>query len=178
MTGIPQPAPEWQTQTWFNAPGPVTLASLRGRVVLLSAFQMLCPGCVSGSIPQLIEAHKLFNPRDVAVIGMHTVFEHHEAMTPACLKVFLHEYRIAFPVGVDQPGPEGDPMPVTMRRYAMRGTPTTILIDREGRIRRQMLGHLPDMQLGAEIVTLVAEGGHASVGAGEPSAGGAACRAG
>ena len=44
--------PEWDMSTWLNAPAPITLASLRGRVVLLHAFQMLCPGCVAHGLPQ------------------------------------------------------------------------------------------------------------------------------
>ena len=40
----------------------------------------------------------------------------------------------------------------------MQGTPTMLLIDREGNLRRQIFGHIPDMQLGAEIVTLLNAG--------------------
>lgn len=39
----------------------------------------------------------------------------------------------------------------------MRGTPTLMLIDRAGRLRRKIFGHLPDLHLGAEIMRLVAE---------------------
>ena len=45
-------APTWSTTEWLNTPEPLTLERLRGRVVLLHAFQMLCPGCVSRGIPQ------------------------------------------------------------------------------------------------------------------------------
>ena len=41
------PAPEWQTTTWLNTAEPLGLERLRGRVVLLHAFQMLCPGCTA-----------------------------------------------------------------------------------------------------------------------------------
>lgn len=40
-------APELHIQEWVNTDKEFTLQSLRGRVVLLEAFQMLCPGCVS-----------------------------------------------------------------------------------------------------------------------------------
>lgn len=43
---LASPAPEWDAVGWFNS-GPLTLADLRGRVVVLEAFQMLCPGCVA-----------------------------------------------------------------------------------------------------------------------------------
>lgn len=45
-------APELQTVGWLNTTESITLASLRGKVVLLHAFQMLCPGCVQVGIPQ------------------------------------------------------------------------------------------------------------------------------
>ena len=47
-----RPAPEWRTTTWLNSPEPLSLVRLRGRVVLLHAFQMLCPGYVARGIPQ------------------------------------------------------------------------------------------------------------------------------
>ncbi len=149
-------APDWQVSQWFNAPGALTLAGLRGRVVMVCAFQMLCPGCVAHGLPQAQRVAALIRPEDVAVIGLHSVFEHHAAMGPVALAAFLHEYRIRFPVGVDQPDGEGQPL--TMRRYGFEGTPTTVLIDREGRLRRQTLGHLPDLQLGAELMALAGEG--------------------
>jgi len=148
-------APAWRTTRWFNAPAPLALADLRGRVVVVCAFQMLCPGCVSQGLPQAQRVAQTFRPEDVAVIGLHTVFEHHAAMTPTSLEAFLHEYRITFPVGVDEP--DGDGLPKTMRAYDMQGTPTTLLIDREGRLRRHAFGHLSDLQLGAEIMALIGE---------------------
>ncbi len=152
----PDPAPEWRISEWFNAAEPVTLAALRGRAVMVCAFQMLCPGCVSHALPQAQRVAGLFRPSDLAVIGLHSVFEHHDAMGPNALRAFLHEYRIRFPVGVDEP--DGLGQPHTMRRYGLEGTPTTLLIDREGRLRRQTLGHIPDLQLGAEIMALIGEG--------------------
>ena len=148
-------APAWRATEWFNTEAPLKLDALRGRVVMICAFQMLCPGCVSHGIPQAQRVAELFRPDDVQVIGLHTVFEHHEAMAPQALRAFLHEYKVAFPVGVD--APEGDGIPQTMRAYGMQGTPTTILIDREGRLRRQAFGRMSDLQLGAEIMALVAE---------------------
>lgn len=150
-------APEWQTTQWFNTPEPLSLAKLRGRVVLLEAFQMLCPGCVARALPQAKRVAELFTNAPLSVIGLHTVFEHHNAMGPESLKAFLHEYRITFPVGIDRPSPGDEPTPYTMKAYAMQGTPTTILIDAQGRLRRQVFGSHDDLLLGAEIATLLNE---------------------
>lgn len=149
-------APEWSVSRWFNASAPLTLQAFRGRVVMLHAFQMLCPGCVSHGTPQAQRAHQLFRQTDLAVVGLHTVFEHHAAMTPVSLEAFIHEYRLTFPIGVDEASDEG-PIPVTMRRYEMRGTPTTILIGRDGTLRHHGFGQEDDLALGAIIGTLLAE---------------------
>lgn len=97
----------------------------------------------------------MFNPETVAVVGLHTVFEHHDVMTPAALEVFLHEYRWGFPVGIDEP--QGRGLPRTMEAYAMRGTPTLLIFDRTGRLRRHYFGHLDDLVLGAEVMAMVVE---------------------
>ena len=95
-------APEWQVEVWLNTQAPLASSQLRGRVVLLHAFQMLCPGCVSHhAVPQAERVHREYAEHGVSVIGLHTVFEHHAAMMPVALEAFLHEYRITHPVGVD-----------------------------------------------------------------------------
>lgn len=150
------PAPELAVAQWFNTKEPLTLAALRGRVVLLHAFQMLCPGCTAHGTPQAERAHQMFGRLGLQVIGLHTVFEHHDAMTPVSLAAYIHEYRLSFPIGVDQPG-TATPMPVTMERYAMRGTPTAVLIGRNGTIRHHGFGQEDDMALGARIAVALGE---------------------
>ena len=153
------PAPAWQVERWFNAPRAPSLESLRGKVIVLEAFQMLCPGCVSHGLPQAQRVRATFPHERVAVIGLHSVFEHHAAMTPVALEAFLHEYRIDFPVAVDQPDPQG-PLPRTMQAYRMRGTPTLVVIDAQGRLRHQHFGQVPDLVLGAQIAELLVEAEH------------------
>ena len=149
-------APELQVTQWFNSKQPLTLAGLRGRVVVLHAFQMLCPGCVQHGIPQAQRIFEQFARDDVVVIGLHTVFEHHDVMTPSALAVFIHEYRLRFPVGVDAPD-GSNAIPLTMRVYDMEGTPTVVVIDRQGRVRLQEFGHVPDLHLGVAIGKLLVD---------------------
>ncbi len=150
-------APPWTTTEWFNTERPLSLERLRGRVVLLHAFQMLCPGCVARGLPQAMRVAELFAGAPLTVVGLHTVFEHHEAMQPESLRAFLHEYRVRFPVGIDAPSPDGDPIPQTMRAYELQGTPSLVLIDAEGRLRRKVLGVHEDLLLGAELQALLLE---------------------
>ena len=153
-----QSAPPWVTREWFNTQQPLQLADLRGQVVVLHTFQMLCPGCVQHGLPQAQRVHNTFAGAGVAVVGLHTVFEHHAAMTPVSLQAFLHEYRIRFPVGVDAPSVEAhNPVPLTMQAYGLQGTPSLVLIDRQGQLRHHSFGAVDDMALGACIATLIAE---------------------
>lgn len=153
----PLAAPAWSVDRWFNVDAPLTLEALRGRVVVLHAFQMLCPGCVSHGIPQAQRVARQFADAPVTVVGVHTVFEHHDVMGPEALAVFLHEYRVTFPVAVDRPGLASDPMPQTMRAYRMRGTPTVVLIDAAGRVRQHVFGAYDDLDLGRDLGALLAE---------------------
>lgn len=162
-------APPLSITQWFNAPAPLSLEALRGKVVVIEAFQMLCPGCVSHGLPQAQRIADAFRKDDVAVLGLHTVFEHHDAMGPKALEAFLHEYRIRFPVGVDEPSGRG--IPKTMAAYGMQGTPTLILVDRRGFVRKHKFGQESDLVLGAEIMALVLENAAADIA---PAPGGAA----
>ena len=149
------PAPEFVASRWFNVDTAISLQSLRGRPVLLHTFQMLCPGCVVHALPQAQRIADLLQHTDLVVIGLHTVFEHHAAMTPVSLEAFLHEYRISFPVGVDAPGDRG-PIPKTMAAYGLRGTPSTVLIDRKGLIVNHGFGQEDDLAMGLRLGTLLA----------------------
>lgn len=166
-------APEIVASRWFNVVKPLSLKELRGRPVLLHAFQMLCPGCVAHGTPQAEKVHRLFSGTDLQVIGLHSVFEHHAAMTPLALEAFIHEYRLTMPIAVDSHGDDfaegdaigneaignefgGSGLPVTMSRYRMRGTPTSILIGRDGTILHHGFGQQDDMALGALIASALA----------------------
>ena len=45
-------APELAVSRWFNTGANPMLADLRGEGVVIEAFEMLCPGCVSHGLPQ------------------------------------------------------------------------------------------------------------------------------
>lgn len=149
------PVLELEVQEWLNHPG-LSTEDLRGKVVLIEVFQMLCPGCVNHSIPQAKKVHRMIDGSQLQVIGLHSVFEHHEVMTPAALKVFCSEFGVTFPVAVDRPR-EGQRIPATMKKYRLEGTPSTILVDRQGRIRQVQFGQIDDLALGLLLGSLLAE---------------------
>jgi len=147
-------APALEVSYWLNVSTPVNLESLRGRVVVIEVFQLLCPGCVHHGLPQAMRIADTFSRDEVVVLGLHSVFEHHAAQGRRdVLEAFLHENRITFPVGADAPG-MGD-IPQTMAAYRLRGTPSIVLIDKEGHLAGSRFGRVSDMLLGAEIMRLV-----------------------
>jgi hypothetical protein len=150
MSQTIQFAPELAVSEWFNTPEPLSLAGLRGRPVFLHSFQLLCPGCVSDAIPQVRRIETLFGNTDLQIIGLHTVFEHHVAMSPVTLKAFISEYRLTSPIGVDQADGRSD-IPLTMQRFGLRGTPSSVLIGRDGAIIHQAFGVEDDLLLGARL---------------------------
>jgi peroxiredoxin len=151
----PESPPELQISKWIGTKDPITLSSLKGKVVVMVAFQMLCPGCVEHGLPQAKRLRERFTPNEVVVLGLHSVFEHHAVLTPAALEVFMHEYRWPFPVGIDEA--DGDSVPKTMAAYQMQGTPTLLIFDRAGRLRRHYFGRPDDILVASEITAMALE---------------------
>lgn len=151
-----KPSPfELSVSQWFNTDNAVNLELLKGRVVVVGAFQMLCPGCVMHSIPQLKKLHELSRKLPLTVIGLHTVFEHHQAMQPHALEVFINEYRLQFAVGVAA-FEKNNLMPKTMEDWRMQGTPSTFVFSATGELCLHQFGHVDNLSLGIVIGQLLA----------------------
>ena len=67
MALIPDQAPALFVSQWLNTPAPIDLADLRGKVVAIFAFQMLCPACVAHSLPQATQLR--FRPSSGLAMG-------------------------------------------------------------------------------------------------------------
>ncbi|KAB2684372.1 redoxin domain-containing protein [Brucella tritici] len=152
---LAKPAPPLTVSTWLNSDQPLNISDFAGRILIIEAFQMLCPGCVSHGLPQVQRIAQIFPSDKVAVIGLHTVFEHHEAQgTETALSAFAAEYKLKFPIGIDK---QVSRIPVTMTAYEMQGTPTLIVVDQKGVRRFQHFGHVDDLLLGSIIGSLIGE---------------------
>ena len=71
------------------------------------------------------------------------------------LEAFIFEFKYSFPIGIDHPNPSGSPIPVTMENYGFRGTPSLVLIDKQGFIVKHYFGKVSDLELGSEITKLI-----------------------
>lgn len=150
---------EIDASEWLNTPEPLMLSALRGRVVVVTVFQMLCRGCATISLPQASKLDSAFSREDLMVVGLHSVFEHHHVMTPDALRAFIHEYRLGFPIAIDRPS-DGLSIPSTMRSWSLDGTPTLMVFGRNGELALKHFGHIEDLQLGAVLGSLISAGAH------------------
>ncbi|MEQ1578134.1 MAG: redoxin domain-containing protein [Hyphomicrobium sp.] len=151
----PETPPEFSTLRWFNTPAPLTLASLKGKVAVVSAFQLHCPGSLKHGLPQAARMAQTFNSDEVVVIGLNTAFEEHDKQAVGALDAFIKDNGFAFPIAKDKPN--GAQLPKTMDAYEIQGTPTILVFDRQGRLRRHYLGQVDDIRLAAEVMALVIE---------------------
>jgi peroxiredoxin len=151
----PESPPELETAAWFNADEPLKLKDLKGKVVVLAAFQQHCPGSVKHGLPQAARLADAFSEDEVTVLGLNTPFEETAKQDKKSLKSFVEEHGISFPIALDKSN--GKDLPKTMEAYEIQGTPTVLLFDRQGRLRRHYLGQVDDVRLGAEIMALAME---------------------
>jgi cytochrome c biogenesis protein CcdA/thiol-disulfide isomerase/thioredoxin len=119
------PAPELAgIEAWLNSP-PRTLASLRGRVVLVDFFTYGCSNCVR-TLPHLVRWHARYADQGLTLIGVHTPEFAYER-EPDNVRAALARYGITYPVALDN-GYQ------TWSAFGNRYWPTLYLIDREGRL--------------------------------------------
>lgn len=152
----PESPPELSIAAWFNADPATTLASLKGKVIVLAAFQQHCAGSLKHGLPQAARIAATFSDDEVVVIGLNTPFENPETQDRAALEAFVAEHELSFPVALDKAGASGS-LPETMEAFEIQGTPTVLLFDRQGRLRRHYLGQVDDLRLGAEVMALTIE---------------------
>ncbi len=148
-------APDFGVDTWLNVPSAaarVELADYADQCVYLYCFQSWCPGCLSHGFPTLLRMMELFEdePR-LAFVTVQTVFEGFSTNTLDAAREVGERYQLAIPIGHD-PGPESSGS-VVMGRYRTGGTPWTIVIDRDRRVRFN--GFQADAEMLAEGIKML-----------------------
>ena len=98
-----QPVPEWPAKTlnqWVQG-GLLTLADLRGRVVLIRFFmESDCPYC-RGTAPTLNEFDQEFAKDGLVVIGMYTPKPEPRPVELDDVRAYVKSYGFEFPIAVD-----------------------------------------------------------------------------
>ena len=122
---------------------PVTLASLRGKVVLVDFWATWCAPC-RDELPHLEEFYKKYSDKGFVVVGVSVDRESEN------IGAFLHRMPLTFPI-IHDSGHE------IVSRYHPNLMPTSFIIDRAGVIRHTHAGYsAADLStLEHEIKTLV-----------------------
>jgi len=125
---------------------PFSLASLRGRVVVLDFWASWCVPC-RASVPFFDRLQKKYGPQGASVVGL-TLEEDDEAVT-----AFLDAEPAAFTILRDPTGRAGE-------AFGVVAMPTTFLIDREGRTVARFEGSDRGThgKIEAAVATLLADG--------------------
>ncbi len=124
-------APELTNSLWLNTPGPLRLADLRGKVILLDMWTFGCINC-KNVIPSLQKWHSQFSEAGLVVIGNHYPEFTYEADLKN-LKQAVADLGIAYPIAEDNSGK-------TWQAYGTIYWPTLYLIDKQGRLRYTHIG--------------------------------------
>lgn len=116
-------APELDGDVWLNTGGErITLAGLRGRVVLLDFWTSGCINCLH-VLDELRPLEAEF--ADVLVtIGVHSPKFLHEGEA-AAIEAAVRRYEVHHPV-------LNDPKMATWSQYAVKAWPTLVVVDPEG----------------------------------------------
>ncbi len=136
-----KPAPELEGIVGWKG-DKAMFADLKGKYVLVEFWGYWCGPCV-GSMPVLIELHEKFADKGLAIVGVHVDVDG-EVDTAAKLDARIATYKkdvwkgkgMPFPNALASGARSGDDAkrggPVA--QYGVQSYPTTILIDREGKV--------------------------------------------
>lgn len=135
-----RPAPAWANASWLNAPAPIPLSSLRGKVVLLNFWVFTCYNCTN-TLPSLRKLDADYRAKGLSLIGIHTpefppyAGEHDRKNVAKALA----KYEITYPIAQDNDR-------ATWDQYHIQYWPSFVLIDKQGRIRYEGYGefHIGD----------------------------------
>lgn len=116
-------APEFPDKMdWLNTAGPIKLADLKGKIVLLDFWTLCCINCIH-ILPDLAKLEKKYE-KELVVIGVHSAKFENEKDTKSIRKAVLR-YEIAHPVVNDADHKIWDSFDVS-------SWPTYAVIDAEG----------------------------------------------
>ena len=115
-----RPAAPEMTLPRLGAPGTASLASYRGKVVVLNMWASWCPPC-RDEVPLLQKTQEQIAPEGGTVLGIDTQDASNDALS------FLRARRATFPSLRDRDRSY-------VHEFGVTGYPETFLIDRQGRV--------------------------------------------
>lgn len=118
------------TQSWINSP-PLTLAGLKGKVVIVDFWTYSCINCIR-TLPYMNAWYKTYKDKGLVIIGVHTPEFAFEKELPNVQKA-VKDFGIEYPVVQDNNY-------ATWQAYDNHYWPAKYIIDKEGNIRYTHFG--------------------------------------
>ena len=118
--------------------GGVESSELKGRVVLVNFWSTGCLPC-RRELPHLQALQERLGPEGLSVIGVVV-----DRGDPAAIREFVESRGLSYPVGLVTDSVIGSLGPV-------EAVPTTLVLDREGRLVQRLVGYQPEGALRAAV---------------------------
>ena len=145
-------APELAEGKWINS-DPLTLASLRGRVVLVDFWTFGCSNCIN-TLPAVKNLDAEYRDKGLTIVGVETPELENERVFEY-LNNAVKAREIKYPVVTDYDSK-------TWESFGVNAWPTVVILDKQGRIRYRHVGEGAYDTQEKVIRTLLAEGDTAS----------------
>jgi len=129
--GLGAKAPEFVAMTLDSVPIRKTLDDYKGQVVLINIWATWCGPC-RVEMPSIEKLHEAYASKGLKVVAISI----DEPGSDAAIREFVKEYKLKFEVLHDPGGQDGR----VTRDYQTSGYPETVIIGRDGVIRRKLLG--------------------------------------
>ena len=126
---------------------PVSGADLRGEPALLNFWYAACAPC-RVEAPHLVSLHERFAPQGVRFLGVNV----RDTVTTA--QAFERTFDIPYPSMEDA---SGDVLLAMTDHVPPQAVPSTLVLDRQGRVAARVLGAVQEGTLAALLDTVVAE---------------------
>lgn len=123
----------------------VNLSEFKGRVVMLNFFATWCPPC-KAETPDFIELQNEHGPDGLTIVGISL-----DQKGVDSVKEFSREFKINYPILYA--GPQAQEIIDSVGGF--RGIPTTVIINREGKIVKKFTGLIKKEVWEKEIKSLL-----------------------
>nr|WP_233259649.1 redoxin family protein [Ramlibacter sp. WS9] len=141
-------APEFTgIDQWLNSPA-LTMAGLRGKVVLVDFWTYSCINCLR-TLPYVNRWAEKYGGQGLVVVGVHTPEFAFERSTPN-VQTAMKRFGVKHPVAQDN-------RYATWRAYSNQYWPAEYLVDKRGRIVRKHFGEGGYAEMEEAIRTLLAQ---------------------
>ena len=134
-------------ERWLNS-RPLSLADLRGRVVLVDFWTYSCANCLN-TLPWVRDWQTKYGPEGLLIVGVHTPEFEFERVEANVREAIARE-RVTWPVAMDNGY-------ATWRAYRNRWWPHKFLLDADGVIRYHHIGEGAYLETEIQIRNLLAE---------------------